>query len=346
MDQVARDAGFGTAQSMRARLQAALGVTPRPTGAPSARPRNAGRGRRSRAERPSPASACPQAVDKRTPRGGAAPPAPGTAAPHRPSAPAAPPGPPPREARAGSRPTLAEDPVAVPSPSPRGESLTSSVITRSRHVNTVSERCAEFAAFACFIGSAHGSTPGAPDHARHRSAVPPCTCASPKTRQPSDRGALRPPRTPARRTAPRRRRRRRGRRRTPRRSGRVRTRCACRRPRCSSPSGRPARRRGRVRVRRSPRRPAQRGTGARPLRSATSRRTVTSSAASAPGSDSRRTAGQPVCTTALVTSSETSRISVSASGSSAPMPDPASRERAQRRARPTSAGSGRISNCT
>lgn len=28
VDQVARDAGFGTAQSMRAHLQAALGVTP------------------------------------------------------------------------------------------------------------------------------------------------------------------------------------------------------------------------------------------------------------------------------------------------------------------------------
>ena len=55
----------------------------------------------------------------------------------------------------------------------------------------------------------------------------------------------------------------------------------------------------------------------------------------------RSTAGQPVCTTALVTSSEMSRISVSASGSSASIPDPASRERAHLRARPTSAGSGR-----
>ncbi|CAM5499752.1 hypothetical protein SMICM304S_12097 [Streptomyces microflavus] len=52
-----------------------------------------------------------------------------------------------------------------------------------------------------------------------------------------------------------------------------------------------------------------------------------------------RTAGQPVWTTALVTSSEISRMSVSASGSSSPIPDPTRRDRAHLRARPTSAGS-------
>lgn len=82
------------------------------------------------------------------------------------------------------------------------------------------------------------------------------------------------------------------------------------------------------------------------LESATSRRTVPSDSPGTPGRERRSTAGHPVCTTALVTSSETSRISVSASGSSASMPDPASLDRAHLRARPTSAGSGRISSCT
>jgi hypothetical protein len=89
-----------------------------------------------------------------------------------------------------------------------------------------------------------------------------------------------------------------------------------------------------------------RGRGGRALVSATSRRTVAADSPTAPGSDRRSTAGQPVCTTALVTSSETSRISVSASGSSTPIPDRASLERAHLRARPTSVGSGRISSCT
>ncbi len=260
VDQVARDAGFGTAQSMRAHLQAALGVTPtayrRTFRAGSTREE----GRRSRSEFRTRPLVHRLWTDRRG--GGAALLAPSTAAPHRPSSPAAPPGPRAREAHAGSRPTLAEGPVAAPSPSPHGESLTTRVITRSRRVNTISRVDTAFAAIALFVGSAHGSTSGAPHHARHRSAVAPCTRASPKARQPSGRGALRPPRTPARRTSPRCRRRRRGRRRTRRRSGRVRTRCVCRRPRWSSPSGRRDRRRGRVRARRSPRRPRSAARGA------------------------------------------------------------------------------------
>ena len=92
---------------------------------------------------------------------------------------------------------------------------------------------------------------------------------------------------------------------------------------------------------------AHRGVGGRALVSATSRRTMADrTVTDGRTADSRSTAGRPVWTTALVTSSETRRISVSASGSSSPIPDPASRERAHLRARPTSAGSGRISSCT
>ncbi|CAM5666068.1 AraC family transcriptional regulator [Streptomyces badius] len=58
----------------------------------------------------------------------------------------------------------------------------------------------------------------------------------------------------------------------------------------------------------------------------------------------RSTAGQPVWTTAFVTSSEISRMSVSASGSSSPIPEPIRRDRAHLRARPTSAGSGPTSS--
>ncbi len=96
VDQVARDAGFGTAQSMRAHLQTALGVTPtayRRTFRAGAERGWAWGGRGLSASCGDRASACPQGVDKQTPGGGAAPLAPSTAAPHRPSAPAAPPGP-------------------------------------------------------------------------------------------------------------------------------------------------------------------------------------------------------------------------------------------------------------
>ncbi len=88
---------------------------------------------------------------------------------------------------------------------------------------------------------------------------------------------------------------------------------------------------------------AWRGRGGQALESATSTRTVPASAAPEPKSI-RSTAGQPVCTTALVTSSEISRISVSATGSSSSIPEPTSLDRAHRRARPTSAGSGPTSN--
>lgn len=90
---------------------------------------------------------------------------------------------------------------------------------------------------------------------------------------------------------------------------------------------------------------ACRWRGGRPLASTTSTRTVPTTAPD-PEKHIRSSAAAPVCTTALVTSSEISRISVSARGSSAPIPDPTSRDRAHRRARPTSAGSGRTSNCT
>lgn len=94
VDQVARDAGFGTAQSMRAHLQAALGVTPtayRRTFRAGSTREEGGGGRGLSSARVRLSTGCGQ-IFRRC--GGAALLAPSTAAPHRPSAPAAPPGPP------------------------------------------------------------------------------------------------------------------------------------------------------------------------------------------------------------------------------------------------------------
>src|SRR5690606_28848058 len=71
-------------------------------------------------------------------------------------------------------------PVVGPSPSPRGESLTNSVINRSRRVNTDTGEKGADAAYAPFAGTAHGSTPGAPAHPPPRATGAPCTRTVPR----------------------------------------------------------------------------------------------------------------------------------------------------------------------
>ena len=226
-------------------------------------------------------------------------------------------------AAAPTDPHSSRAPVTEPSSSPRGESLNTSVINghatstpdrrfmtysprRHRATNRTIPACHR--PVTCNTGSGRGRAPDCGACARCHAAVG--RGHAPRDAEASTRTA---PSAPARAG----------------RSGPPRTRCACRRPRGCQPqrSASPSTSSRPRPLVSSP--SACRGAAARALASATSSRTVPRPPATAARrSSSRSTAGQPVCTTALVTSSEMSRISVSASGSSSPIPDPASRERA------------------